>query len=71
MCKLMCIEECEDLIGESLKPENADRPPESAESLVNVESDVQVKYADVFEKYKQVDVLPSKNQALCQLNYCK
>ena len=20
---------------------------------------------------KQVDVLPSKNQALCQLNYCK
>ena len=47
---MMCIEECEDLIGETLKLENADGPPEfSAEGLVNIESDVQVKYASVFE----------------------
>ena len=32
----------EDLIGESLKSENADKPSEfSAEGLVNVETDVQ------------------------------
>ena len=44
MISLMCIEECEGLIGETLKSENADRPPEfSAEGLVNVESNVQVK----------------------------
>ena len=50
----MCIEECEDLIGESLKSENADEPSEfSAEDLVNIETDVQVKYASVFEQYKE------------------
>ena len=54
LCKLMCIEECEDLIGVSLKSENADEPPEfSAEGLVNVETDVQVKYASVLEQYKE------------------
>ena len=50
----MCIEECEDLIGETLQSENANGPPEfSAEGLVNVENDVQVKYASVFEQYKE------------------
>ena len=54
LCSLMCIEECEDLIGETLKSENVDGPPEfSAEGLVNVESDVQVKYASVLEQYKE------------------
>ena len=53
LCKLMCVEECEDLIGESFKSENADRHPEfSAEGLVNVENDIQVKYANVFAMYK-------------------
>ena len=28
LCNLMSIEECEDLIGETLKSENADGPPE-------------------------------------------
>ena len=46
------IEECEDLIGESFESENVDRHPEfSAEGLVNVENDIQVKYAQVFEQY--------------------
>ena len=54
LCNLMCIEECEDLIGESFKSETADGPPQfSAEGLVNVESDVQVKYASVFHQYKE------------------
>ena len=50
----MSIEEYEDLIGETLKSENADEHPQfSAEGLVNVEADVQVKYASVFEQYKE------------------
>ena len=54
LCNLMYIEECEDLIGESFKSETADGPPQfSAEGLVNVESDVQVKYASVFHQYKE------------------
>ena len=54
LCTMMCIEECEDLIGETLKSENADGPPEfSTEGLINIESDVQVKYASVFEQYKE------------------
>ena len=54
LCNLMCIEECEQLIGESLRSENGDDCPEfSAEGLVNVENDVQIKYANIFEQYKQ------------------
>ena len=54
LCKLMGIEECEDLIGESFESENVDRHPEfSSEGLVNVENDIQVKYAQVFEQYKE------------------
>ena len=46
LCNLMCIEECEQLIGESLRSENGDDCPEfSAEGLVNVENDVQIKYS--------------------------
>ena len=54
LCNLMSIEEYEDLIGETLKSENADEHPQfSAEGLVDVETDVQVKYASVFEQYKE------------------
>lgn len=54
LCNFLCVEECEDLIGKSFKSETVDRSPEfSAEGLLNVESDVQVKYASVFEQYKQ------------------
>ena len=54
LCNLMSIEDYEDLIGESLKSENTDEPPEfSAEGLVNVETDVQVKYVSVLEQYKE------------------
>ena len=54
LCNLMSIEDYEDLIGESLKSENADEPPEfSVEGLVNVETDVQVKYVCVLEQYKE------------------
>ena len=54
LCNLMSIEECEQLIGESLRSENGDDCPEfSAEGLVNVENDVQIKYANIFEQYKQ------------------
>ena len=54
LCNLMCIEECEQLIGESLRSENGDDCPEfSAEGLVNVEIDVQIKYSNIFEQYKQ------------------
>ena len=54
LCNFMCIKDCEDLVGESIKSENTDGPSDfSAEGLVNVESDVQVKYATVFEQYKE------------------
>ena len=54
LCKLMCVEECEDLITPSSKPEEAEKPQEySAEGLVNVESQILIKYANVFEQYKE------------------
>ena len=53
LCNLLSIEECEDLIGENLKSQNSDSPLEfSAEGLVDIESEVQVKYANVFAAYK-------------------
>ena len=63
LCNFMCIEDCEDLVGESLKSENTDGPSDfSAEGLVNVESDVQVKYATVFEQYKEKVHLQQEEQ---------
>ena len=54
LCNFMCIEDCEDLIGETLKSENSDGPTEfSAEGLVNIENDVQVKYAQVLNSIKK------------------
>ena len=54
MCKFTRTEDCEDLIRESLKIQNTNEPTEFfAMGLVNVENNVQVKYANVFEQYKK------------------
>ena len=54
LCKLVCVEECEELITQSSKSEEAEKPLQhSSEGLVNAESQILVKYANVFEQYKE------------------
>ena len=50
----MCVEECEDLITtSSSKLEEVEKPPQYiAEGLV-VDNEIQVKYANVLEQYKE------------------
>ena len=54
LCKLLCVEECEDLITtSSSKLEEVEKPPQYiAEGLV-VDNEIQVKYANVLEQYKE------------------
>ena len=54
LCKLVCVEECEELITQSSKSEEPEKPLQySSEGLVNAESQILVKYANVFEQYKE------------------
>ena len=55
LSKLLCVEECEDLITpSSSRLEEVEKPPQYiAEGLVEVENEIQVKYANVFEQYKK------------------
>ena len=53
LCKLLSVEECEELVTQSSKSEEAEKPLEYfAEGLINVESQILMKYANVFEQYK-------------------
>ena len=54
LCKLLSVQECEDLITPSSKSEEVEKPSQYiAEGLANVENEIQVKYANVFEQYKK------------------